>query len=853
MSEAVSKPPKAPKSGGASGDNTPRWPTSPRLKSPPPSASNSRRGSAVTTQKKSESPSISVQSATPQTSTPPPAGKQGSDETGKVQQQPPQLQTPSKGPLRGASGKSTLETVQENSADDVKPSLAAVRAAADLKPLTKLNEDDGAKAAKGDGEGETLSLQGESGSESAGAKVDKKKDTESIATRPKNGTTKSYASLASTKSRQAEGKQNMTVETETVQSIPQSAIAAGDRSGGTRNDNSGSVRLKPSNETIRPKKERKKQTQKARSLNQGTGKLFSFPSELLTAQGTFPRYRIRDDQRRVSFGSTSTLNEGARVSFSEPATPRRLAYGQHLRDFLSMSSPIYFPRIFSDKTFLRKASSKADIFEARVANAVEDANSSDSEETFVYESNPPEPQRRARHHSRTPSVTSSHSVADGQRSAGMRSFGDVMDERRVAGKRSMKFSNNAYNDIDSPETKDGSLRTHTPRHFGRFGRGGSHASMFDPDSPFTQASKLRSQQLQSRHSRPNSPRSPQGAQQHSRTSGLFGKKTEPSYDFDAEGDDDERTPLVGTVRTPRNGRLPRRISARSANEIDSYYGVRRHSRCGRFGGCMLGFVVFAAVILSAVAFLVMSNRPMYDVQINQIQNVLASEQELILDLLVGAVNPNALGIAVEDLDVYVFARSKHVGTGEFWRGRGEQLTTSTSISTAVGRKRTRRPESLPPQESTASPDDWHDLSIHWHAPTPPLTRFGHGGGVDHGTDPPDDDDLASDAQTMLLGRVFHFDQGLSFEGSPLKRHVHFSVGELRLEKPGNKTEVGGSERWEHVIQYPFELIVRGVLKYSLPISSRVETAAVRGSVEVKPSNDGDGDGGDGGETVVEVE
>jgi len=197
----------------------------------------------------------------------------------------------------------------------------------------------------------------------------------------------------------------MTVETETVQSIPQSSINPGDRLNGGRGENSGSVRLKPSNETIRPKKERKKPSAKARSVNQGT------------------------------------------------------------------------------------ASSKADIFEARVANAVEDANSSDSDETFVYESNPPEQQRRPRHHSRTPSVTSSHSIAESR--SNVRHYNDAMEERRVNGKRSMKFSNNPFNEMDSPnERQDGTVRSHQPRHYGRWGRGGSHASMFDADSPFTQASKF---------------------------------------------------------------------------------------------------------------------------------------------------------------------------------------------------------------------------------------------------------------------------------------------------------------------------------------------------------------------------
>ena len=97
-----------------------------------------------------------------------------------------------------------------------------------------------------------------------------------------------------------------------------------------------------------------------------------------------------------------------------------------------------------------------------------------------------------------------------------------------------------------------------------------------------------------------------------RSGGLFGRNKEPTYDFDAEGADDERTPLVGTVRTPR--RYARRItSSNGGASIDEYYGVRRESRCRKLGGAVLGVCIFAVVILSAVAFLVMSNRPMYDV------------------------------------------------------------------------------------------------------------------------------------------------------------------------------------------------------------------------------------------------
>ncbi|TKA27008.1 hypothetical protein B0A50_05199 [Salinomyces thailandicus] len=917
VTDAVSRLPRASKSaGGGSGDSTPQWPVSPRLKSPPPSASNSRRSSAVAQQaqpqlpKKVEPagstivPSINVQASTPQqVSTPPPPPKQssgGASEEAKRQEQT--LQALPKAPSRGPSGKSTLETVQENSSDSISEPPAAVQAAADLKPLTRISEEDQPVSRKEGLEADKQAQPGESGSESAGSRADLKRGRRQSLTQPKpasrSSTTtagkSSYTPLHSAKSRQNEGKQNMTVETETVQSIPQSALNAGDRSGSGRNE-MGSLRLKPSTETIRPKKERKKPSQKARSLNQGTGKfsvVVGSParprSRLLVNRDSFEEVEEEDDGYDSAVVSSSTFSTDDTLAGScaqdTPGDRRRASWAASpLRGLVSFgrSHASYIRTSLSNRPFLRKASSKADIFEARVARDVEEAQyTSDSDETFVYESNPPEPQRRPRHHSRTPSVTSSHSVAEHQpRSGGLRGYGGIgggaggggesEEGRRVAGKRSMKFSSNPYNDVDSPDSaKNGTVRSaHQARHIGRFGRGGSQqtaSSMFENhpqgDSPFTQASKLRSHHMTPRHSRPSSPRSPQSLlqsphlQPHGRgPSSLFGgRKHEHSFDFDGEGADDERTPLVGTVRTPRNSAraLHRRIHSGSVRSIDEFYASGPRYRCGRLGGCLLGFCLVVAVVLSAVAFLIMSNRPMYDVRVRRIQNVLASEQEIMLDLLVGAVNPNALGITVDEMDVNVFAKSRHVGSSldeEEGEAQGGGVL-SKSISLPLDRRRmdVRRrggDDEMPAVAHDDDPNPWQDLTGHWHAPSSPSSSSPHDGDVDDGTDPmppsdPDDDgddeDLERDAQTMLLGRIFHFDQALAFAGSPLKRHEHSSLGEVRLLHPGNKTEANGSRRWEKVVRHPFELIVRGVLRYSLPVSGRVESVSVTASVIVYP-------------------
>jgi hypothetical protein len=113
----VPRPQKAG-SGTASGESTPHWPVSPRLKSPPPAAesrSRSRRNSLRAQSRKSEStssaPAIVVQSSSPASSSRIPIKNEvvNSDS----EDQAPLIM---KGSARGVSGAApTLETVQEAS------------------------------------------------------------------------------------------------------------------------------------------------------------------------------------------------------------------------------------------------------------------------------------------------------------------------------------------------------------------------------------------------------------------------------------------------------------------------------------------------------------------------------------------------------------------------------------------------------------------------------------------------------------------------------------------------------------------------------------------------------------------
>ena len=646
---------------------------------------------------------------------------------------------------RGLNGSGpTLETVQETASDQSTPSTDTIinQPPPEESRLQKIEEDATPRASR----------QGaESGSESGGNKSSEPKEVtrrkSSTASRqgaiiPKRSTT----SLSGARGKPTDGSvRNMIVETETVSSIPQVSLSAatGDRGHSGRAD-TGTVRMKPSTETIRPKKEKKKARKPA------------------------------------------PLPSGA-------------------------------------------PSSKADIFEAKVASAVDEADVSDSDETFVYESNPPDPYpvRQSRYHSRTPSATSMASQVD--QFAG-RSRPPLRDgSHSVTGKRSMKFTNNTYNSSVDGDAGDEGGRcharpdgppSHSPRHhhIGRYGRNNLYPSLFDSDSPFPQSqSYIKSPRhfVGSGFRQSRNPRGPPNYRtiNHKRSGDMY------SYDYDAEGADDERTPLVGSPRVPRSRHGGRRPNSSSLRQME-YMQQRRRGYLSRYGLCFAVALLLFLIIGGATSFIVAITKPLLQVHVSAIQNVLASEQELMLDLNVLAINPNLFPVAVDDMDVNIFAKSRFVGTDKFWRDHGSDLDNFPGIEPSRKKRN---------QKARASRDSPSNELVH-------VTD-----GVDRGTDPPTDP--VGDPQTMLLGRVFRFDSSLAFEPSPWKYLPSSAKGQIRLPRPGNKTEEGGTERWERVLQHPFELIVRGVIKYQLPLSSRFLSASVSSSTKVTPDKD---DGGDHG-------
>lgn len=814
---------------------TPGAKSIPRLSSPPPALSSGSNETLLNTARK-----IDQTQSTPSTPTivvdRPARSSTFASENINAAEEDRLPRSGMRTPVRGVSGNGLpLETVQEGSQPSSPAKNTGQRTSQGVKSLVNDRPEPIQENSHEDDITSDAKSRPESGNESAGnkkitpksgddGKVVRKPATEAVPSKSQPiQSRKSVTNLPIKAKVLSEGSaKNMTVETETVSSIPQVALGggAGERNLPGRTDTGASLKTKPSTETIRPKKDKKKVVRKAPTASSGTGGLISkrFHHHHVHTRPSSP-----DLNMSSSFTSTETFH-GEAFTYDEAVSPLRNSDCKTKQvyptktDFpLSSPNPQGPPRRFSTGLINfrgRTASSKADIFEAKIASAVDEANSSDSEETFVYESNPPEPHsaRPHRFHSRTPSMASVVSQID-QYGAKGRQDG----HHSIVGKKSMKFANN-YNSIGYQDEGEGTVRGSSQHgrgngsshhhHIGRYGRSG-HTSLFDHESPFPNATKPPKSAPSHVTHFPNRHASPRNGHVL-RVSGSPRKAEEiMAYDLEGEAADDERAPLMGSIRMGRTRRRPLPGSVRQMYSTEDT-GCRA---CGKATAFISLGSILALLIAAIVMILVMCTKPLLEVHVKDIRNVLASEQELMLDLHVHAVNPNLIAIQVSDLDINIFAKSKHVGTSSLWRSDGTHVPNSRKLFDA-------NKEGRPPTRSH---------------PWDPSDIISHLGSVDEGTDPIDDDP-ATDAQKMLLGQIFEFDTPLIFDPSPLRHHSVSSLGEVRLAKPGNHTEEGGSQRWEHVLQHDFELIVRGVMHYSSPVSSKTRSVSVAGSIIVHPSD-----------------
>ncbi|ODQ64459.1 hypothetical protein NADFUDRAFT_66567 [Nadsonia fulvescens var. elongata DSM 6958] len=229
--------------------------------------------------------------------------------------------------------------------------------------------------------------------------------------------------------------------------------------------------------------------------------------------------------------------------------------------------------------------------------------------------------------------------------------------------------------------------------------------------------------------------------------------------------------------------------------------------------CYMVMVLLMLGVGFVFGFFIASNKSLNAVSILGIEDILVSDDELVFNIEVEARNPGFLPLAITDVDIDIFAKSARVKQGD-------------------------------------SDSDDNDSD-----------------NEDNDEDKGEHEDLG----TILVGNVVKLDIPLVFQGSLMHRNrVHKSIGVVKLVIPepdhgiprnqtipllknqqGHEKKKlstlnpdqlsvtdlpGESDNWRKLNDYPFNMIVRGVLKYDIPIIGLHKVVYISKTVYVDPEN-----------------
>ncbi|WPK27003.1 hypothetical protein PUMCH_004374 [Australozyma saopauloensis] len=261
---------------------------------------------------------------------------------------------------------------------------------------------------------------------------------------------------------------------------------------------------------------------------------------------------------------------------------------------------------------------------------------------------------------------------------------------------------------------------------------------------------------------------------------------QPYLDFD-EYNEDAKMGMNDQIRA-------KRISSNRTHFLGDGYIIPRYSnedlksnRKGSTAKNVIYTLLGISLILSlgfVLGFFLASTKELANVSIVSIENPLVSQDELVFSIVIEALNPGWFAVSINDLELDIFAKSGYLG----------------------------------------------------------------------------EQNIESGLETVLLGSVLNLESAVTFEGMFFHRKRSRHTGEIKLVSPGRNitgsrvtespdaqkiiSQTHGSEptslpdnseKWSIISKHPFDLILRGVLKYNLPITSATKTVVVNKVGYVDPS------------------
>ncbi|CDK26519.1 unnamed protein product [Kuraishia capsulata CBS 1993] len=287
---------------------------------------------------------------------------------------------------------------------------------------------------------------------------------------------------------------------------------------------------------------------------------------------------------------------------------------------------------------------------------------------------------------------------------------------------------------------------------------------------------------------------------------------------------------------------PRRMIRRKKANTGMYYSPHNFtgSRSARWrqvkNFCYtLGLIMLLLSVGFVSGFLLATTKDLQDVKITEIQDIIISQEELVFNVGVQAFNPGFWSIVVSEAEIDVFAQTA------FSKVKAKDCPKETD-------------------------------------PNKPLVPIPKVDEADNGA-----------LETVLLGTVRSFEMPLVFQGGFFTRQKSQSMTEIKLLDPCSKDEdkngedqndgkppveanekvltglndgrenadgrsrdmqgtyyetfgsescdindIPGRKKWSHISKHPFDLIIRGVLTYRLPLSGSNSTIGVNKVVSIDP-------------------
>lgn len=466
--------------------------------------------------------------------------------------------------------------------------------------------------------------------------------------------------------------------------------------------------------------------EQAPPLSSGTGSAGDEVEEQHPVQSSSGRSSVRGGRTAVPQGNDQVTVETETV----PAVPTLAvgagsSAGNSLRIKRSQDS---VPRVQrpQKKRSARLGSSKADYFAARVANAMDEAHSSDSDETFVYDTNPNDSTNSRRPFLRQHSTQSLLQVSPRNKNPILRpenSRGDISP-------------------IESQhELSDGNTQPRPTRNFVVSRNSLPNRQSLRPTySGRTDSMRAKNSYLQRWRSAP----------------GSIDDEEDEELDYAPSPKAGERTPLR-IQRHGESGYMGGYGRRGLFDEENSPHDFRKspaqkpslYVQCAIWAASV--FICFLLLTLVVGVFMAVS-QPLASLDAVSITEVLPSDKELVCSIILRGQNPGLLNVEISDSELDVFATTEYAD--------------------------------------------------------PSFVTLDEG------------------LRTILLGSVYRLESPVIFPGRLFRssRDQYGQWASAPIKLLANRDNNATHTQWTNIVNHPFELTIKGVLKYRLKFGSNVRAA-----------------------------